>query len=127
VKLLHVVERLLARRCPGRHANEIELLVKPARVRDCAISFGDPFVFILRAAGEENAGLRQELDKVSQRLADRKVLDRAKGLLQAHFSWTEEEAYLHLRRESRQRRTAMREIAQEVIESGKLLEARHAG
>ena len=86
-----------------------------------------PFGALL-AAGAENAELRQELDKVQQRLADRKLLDRAKGLLQAHFAWTEEEAYLHLRRESRQRRTAMREIAQEVIASGGTLraEVRHA-
>jgi AmiR/NasT family two-component response regulator len=49
-------------------------------------------------------------------LADRKLLDRAKGLLQASFQWTEEEAYLHLRRTSRQRRTPMRDIAREVID-----------
>jgi signal transduction protein with GAF and PtsI domain len=82
----------------------------------------------LLAAGSENQELRQQVEKLSQQLADRKLLDRAKGLLQARFSWTEEEAYLHLRRTSRQRRIAMREIALEVIERATqpVLEARHA-
>ena len=70
-----------------------------------------------------------ENQKLTRQLADRKLFDRAKGILQARLAWTEEEAYLHLRRVSRQRRTAMREIATEVIERGDLhlVEARHAG
>ncbi|HEY1493549.1 MAG TPA: ANTAR domain-containing protein [Candidatus Solibacter sp.] len=59
--------------------------------------------------------LQSEVETLSRKLADRKLLDRAKGILQARFQWTEEEAYLFLRRSSRQRRTAMRLIAQEVI------------
>jgi len=62
--------------------------------------------------------LREQLRKATQDLADRKVLERAKGLLQAKFQWTEEEAYLRLRRTSRRRRVPMREIAREVIERG---------
>jgi AmiR/NasT family two-component response regulator len=66
--------------------------------------------------------------RLAQRLADRKLYDRAKGLLQAIHAWTEEEAYQHLRRTSRRRRIAMREIALEVIEQGRppLVEQRHA-
>jgi signal transduction protein with GAF and PtsI domain len=60
--------------------------------------------------------LESEVETLSRKLADRKLLDRAKGLLQASFQWTEEEAYLHLRRTSRQRRTPMRDIAREVID-----------
>jgi AmiR/NasT family two-component response regulator len=44
-------------------------------------------------------------------------VERAKGILQAEFGWTEEEAYLHVRRLSRQNRLPMREIAINVIES----------
>src|ERR1017187_5194287 len=60
--------------------------------------------------------LQSELEKVSQQLADRKVLERAKGLLQARNQWSEEEAYLHLRNTSRRRRTPLRQIAREIIE-----------
>ena len=61
--------------------------------------------------------LRDRLEKTAQELADRKVFERAKGLLQACFQWTEEEAYLRIRRLSRSCRTPMRDIAQLVIES----------
>ena len=63
----------------------------------------------------ESTAVRAELEKVSRQLADRKTLDRAKGILQARFGWTEEEAYLYLRRNSRTRRTPLRDIASEVI------------
>jgi GAF domain-containing protein len=59
--------------------------------------------------------LESEVEELSRKLADRKLLDRAKGLLQASQHWTEEQAYLHIRLTSRQRRTPMREIAQEII------------
>jgi signal transduction protein with GAF and PtsI domain len=69
----------------------------------------------LVAAEAAKADLRREVDNLNRRLADRKLLERAKGLLQTRFRWTEEQAYLHLRNISRRRRTPMREIAQEVI------------
>ena len=63
--------------------------------------------------------LREELQKAArQLLADRKLLDRAKGLLQETLGWSEEEAYLHIRRLSRQHRTPMRQIARQVIQAG---------
>jgi GAF domain-containing protein len=61
--------------------------------------------------------LRDQLRKATQDLVARKLLERAKGLLQAHFQWTEEDAYLRIRRLSRQRRAPMRDIAQLVIDS----------
>lgn len=67
-------------------------------------------------AGEAaRAGLRREIDNLNRRLADRKLLERAKGLVQTRFQWSEEQAYLHLRNISRRRRTPLREIAAEVI------------
>src|SRR5580765_6554130 len=60
--------------------------------------------------------LESEVEVLSRKLADRKLFDRAKGLLQVSYQWTEEEAYLHLRRTSRQRRQPMREIAREIID-----------
>jgi signal transduction protein with GAF and PtsI domain len=74
--------------------------------------------------------LESEVEALSRKLADRKLLERAKGLLQVSHQWTEEQAYLNLRRTSRQRRTAMRDIAQEVIglaANGPLLDHRDGG
>ena len=59
--------------------------------------------------------LESEVQELNRKLADRKLFDRAKGVLQARFGWTEEEAYYHLRRTSRQSRAPMRSIAEHVI------------
>jgi hypothetical protein len=64
---------------------------------------------------EENARLKLELQKVTDRLAGRKNIERAKGIIQTRNGWTEEEAYLHLRRLSRRTRKPMDEIARSVI------------
>jgi GAF domain-containing protein len=62
--------------------------------------------------------LREELRRTARALADRKVLERAKGLMQK-MGWSEEDAYLHIRRLSRQHRTPMRNIARELILASK--------
>jgi GAF domain-containing protein len=64
------------------------------------------------------ASLREQLQKANRDLAGRKLVERAKGLLQAHFQCSEEESYLRIRRLSRRRRTPMWEVARELIESG---------
>jgi GAF domain-containing protein len=64
--------------------------------------------------------LELEIEELSRKLADRKLFDRAKGILQARFGWTEEEAYYHLRRTSRQSRAPMRNVAQHVIQNSVL-------
>lgn len=65
--------------------------------------------------------LQYDLSRLSRKLADRGVVERAKGILQARRACTEEDAYLLMRRASRQQRTAMGEIARSVIEHGDLL------
>jgi len=64
--------------------------------------------------------LESELQETNRKLEDRKLLDRAKGILQGRFGWTEEEAYYHLRRTSRQTRAPMRSIAQHIIHNSVL-------
>jgi AmiR/NasT family two-component response regulator len=77
----------------------------------------------LTPSAAEVEELRREIEKLTQKLAARRILERAKGILQAEFGWTEEEAYLHVRRLSRQSRTPMREIAINVIESREIRSA----
>jgi AmiR/NasT family two-component response regulator len=71
----------------------------------------------LAAPATEVEVLRREIEKLTQKLAARRILERAKGILQEEFGWTEEETYLRIRRLSRQKRVPMREIAILVIES----------
>jgi uroporphyrinogen-III synthase len=51
------------------------------------------------------------LDKVETR----KIVERAKGIMQRDLKISENEAYLTLQRESRQRRKSMREVAEAIL------------
>jgi len=61
--------------------------------------------------------LESELEQIKRELEDRKLLERAKGVLQTRYQWTEERAYYHIRRLSRQQRAPKRNIAAQVIEA----------
>jgi uroporphyrinogen-III synthase len=63
----------------------------------------------------ERARLEQENSQLSQELVSRKVIERGKGILQRDLHLTEEQAYLMLQKQSRQRRISMREVAEAII------------
>ena len=67
--------------------------------------------------GGEIEMARQEsaISQLSEQLESRKLIDRAKGILQKELGINEQEAYLTLQTQSRQRRKPMKEIAQAVI------------
>ena len=64
---------------------------------------------------EENARLIEETQEMRRQLETRKLVERAKGILQQRRGLTEEEAYLRLRNESRRLRRPMRELAEAII------------
>ncbi len=64
---------------------------------------------------EANARLLEETIEMKRQLETRKVVERAKGILQQRYSLTEEEAYLRLRNESRRLRRPMKELAEAII------------
>lgn len=64
---------------------------------------------------EENARLQDETAEMRRQLETRKIVERAKGILQHRHTLTEEEAYLRLRNESRRLRRPMRELAEAII------------
>ena len=53
--------------------------------------------------------------ELSERLETRKLVERAKGILQRDLGLSEEQAYLTLQRHSRQKRKPLREIAEAVL------------
>ena len=63
----------------------------------------------------EMARLEVENSQLSERLETRKIVDRAKGILQRDLGITEEEAYLTIQRQSRQRRKTKKEIAEAIV------------
>jgi AmiR/NasT family two-component response regulator len=62
----------------------------------------------LRALSEENATLKQTLHQ-------RKVIERAKGVLMQRHRWTEAEAFRRLQRAAMNRRASMFDLAQDVL------------
>jgi uroporphyrinogen-III synthase len=69
----------------------------------------------LVGAEVEMARLEGENSRLSVELEGRKVIERAKGILQRNLQIDEGEAYLTLQRHSRQRRKSMKDIAEAVI------------
>ena len=59
--------------------------------------------------------LEAENARLIDRLETRKLLERGKGILQREFGITEEQAYLALQRQSRQKRRPIKEIAEAII------------
>ena len=76
-------------------------------------------VAIARFAQEQ--ALREELQAAQTKLADRKVIDRAKGILMAQKRVSEEEAYRLLRKLAMDRNAKLLDVAQQVIDVAKLL------
>jgi AmiR/NasT family two-component response regulator len=60
--------------------------------------------------------LEKELLKLRRGMEDRKLIEKAKGILMKHKGISEEEAYRRIRRMSMDSRVAMRDIAHKLIE-----------
>jgi signal transduction protein with GAF and PtsI domain len=63
----------------------------------------------------ELARLEEANSTLSEQLETRKLVERAKGILQRDFSLSEEQAYLALQRQSRQKRVPMKEISRAIV------------
>jgi uroporphyrinogen-III synthase len=63
----------------------------------------------------EMARLESQNSHLSEKLESRKVIERAKGILQRDLGVSEEQAYLALQRQSRQRRKSMKEVAEAIV------------
>lgn len=74
----------------------------------------------LVGAEVERARLESENSELSERLETRKLIERAKGILQRDLKVSEEEAYRALQRESQQRRKPMKDMAEAIILSDDL-------
>jgi uroporphyrinogen-III synthase len=73
-------------------------------------------IAISKSLLEEQTGrLIEETTEMKRELETRKLVERAKGLLQSRQGLSEEEAYLRLRNQSRRLRRPMRELAEAII------------
>jgi two-component system, response regulator PdtaR len=95
----------------ARDAGAMAYLVKPFTKADLV-----PAIEMAVSRFQETRALEDEVVTLRDRLEVRKLLDRAKGLLQSRHGLTEPEAFRWIQRTSMDRRISMREVAQAVLD-----------
>jgi two-component system, response regulator / RNA-binding antiterminator len=80
-----------------------------------------PIVEVAIARFQEFQSLRTELAETRERLDQRKLIDRAKGILMSKRGVSEDEAYRLLRKAAMDRKARLAEVARNVIELAELL------
>jgi response regulator NasT len=72
---------------------------------------------------QEFDALKSRNQTLEQNLQDRKVIDRAKGMLMKWNSWPEAQAFRTLQQEAMNRRVTMVQVAQEVLKGQNLVKS----
>ena len=85
-------------------------LVKPFRETDLL-----PAIATARARHEELAAVREEAESLSEALAARKAIERAKGILMAKEGLTEADAFARLRRASQVSGRPLKVVAEALL------------
>lgn len=80
-----------------------------------------PIVEVARARFEDTQALRRELDEVSRKLSDRKLVDKAKGVLMKARGLDEDAAYHMMRKLAMERGQSMAKVARDVIDMARVL------
>jgi response regulator NasT len=75
-----------------------------------------PAIQIALSRAEEIFALETEIADLSERLETRKLMDRAKGLLQSKMKLSEPEAFRWIQKASMDRRLSMSQVAKAVLE-----------
>lgn len=91
-------------------AGAMAYVVKPFGAHDLL-----PAIQIALSRGQELIDLEAEIADLSERLETRKLLDRAKGVLQIKMKLTEPEAYRWMQKASMDRRLTIAQVAETVI------------
>ncbi|HUH08890.1 MAG TPA: response regulator [Egibacteraceae bacterium] len=95
----------------ARRAGAMAYLVKPFQKHDLL-----PAIEIAAGRFKDLQGLEDQVGDLSDRLESRKVVERAKGLLQEHEGLAESAAFRWLQRTAMERRLTMRAVAEQVID-----------
>jgi AmiR/NasT family two-component response regulator len=96
----------------ARDAGAMAYLVKPFSITDLV-----PAIEVAVSRFSEVSALEQEVASLSERLETRKLVERAKGLLQAKQGMSEPEAFKWIQRTAMDRRTTMKRVAEVVLET----------
>lgn len=102
-------DRELVTRALG--AGAMAYLVKPFSAADLV-----PAIEIAVSRHRELVALEREVGDLTERLETRKLIDRAKGLLQQRFGLSEPDAFRWVQKAAMDKRLSMRAVAQSVID-----------
>ena len=92
-------------------------LVKPVDPGDLAPAIADA-----KARCEEWLDARRQKERLELRLEERKIIERAKGLLMDSRGLSEKEAYRFLQKTSQDKNTPMVELARKLLLAAPLLQ-----
>lgn len=95
----------------AREAGAMAYVVKPFDASDVV-----PAIEIAMARYAEIKALDEEIEDLEERLASRKIVDQAKGILQESLGLTEPEAFRWIQKTAMDLRKSMREVADGVID-----------
>jgi response regulator NasT len=96
----------------ARDAGAMAYLVKPFTASDLV-----PAIELAVSRSDEIKALEREVSTLSEQLDTRKLVERAKGLLQAKQGLSEPEAFKWIQRAAMDKRTTMRQVAEVVLET----------
>lgn len=108
VLLTAISQRELVER--AAEAGALAYVVKPFTPNDLI-----PAIDIALTRYQQISALEDEISDLAERLETRKILDRAKGILNDTMGLTEPEAFRWIQKASMDRRLSMREVAETVI------------
>jgi len=94
----------------ARDAGAMAYLVKPFQQADLV-----PAIEIALARHEQLSALEREVADLTDRLETRKLVDRAKGVLQEQHGMTEAQAFRWIQKTSMDQRSSMRAVAEAVL------------
>ncbi|GGW46298.1 nitrate regulatory protein [Vreelandella hamiltonii] len=77
---------------------------------------------LAQAQSSRLQGLSDELENTRKALRERKLIERAKGLIMAHQGMSEEEAYRFLRKTSMDQSRSMADMAQSILDLSAMLQ-----
>ena len=94
----------------AREAGAMAYVVKPFGASDVI-----PAIEIAMGRFQEIKAIEDELNSLEERLESRKIIDQAKGILQADLGFTEPEAFRWIQKTAMDLRKSMRDVAEGVI------------
>jgi response regulator NasT len=83
-----------------------------------------PVLQVAIARFEQDRQLRAQLDTAQTQLSERKLIERAKGILMDDVGLTEEQAYKHLRKLAMDRGQRLGQVAERIVKAKSLLNPR---